>query len=134
MQKRCDRNRKRSKRRAIYCPIHKCYLRSVSTKEPLLAAESQLQSKGRYLPNILTLLASETTALIQDEWLEAFWCDKCRETKWYRVKKIDVSDAQRKSARICYEVSVALRSDWQQSINAISLPESLKKASLSARI
>lgn len=64
-------------------------------------------------------VASETTALLQNEWLEAFWCDKCQETKWYHVKKVGFSDAQSNSARISYEVSVASRSDWQQSTSVI---------------
>ena len=124
MHRRCDRNRKRSKRRAIYCPIHGCYLHSVSRRQPLLAP-SKLQEQRGYVQNILTFVATETTALLQDEWLEAFWCDECQETKWYHVKKVDVSNTQAKSARIYYEVSVASRSDWQQSISAIQAPEFL---------
>ncbi|NEO42597.1 MAG: hypothetical protein F6J90_42290 [Moorea sp. SIOASIH] len=36
-QIRRERNRKRSKRRAIFCPIHRCYLDSVSQKYRLFA-------------------------------------------------------------------------------------------------
>ncbi len=125
MQRRCDRNRKRSKRRAIHCLVHGCYLSSVSRRQPLLAPELQLQNERGYVQNILTFVATETTVLRQDEWLEAFWCDGCQETKWYRVKKVDVSDAQSKSAGISYEVSVASRSDWQQATSAIPPSESL---------
>lgn len=69
------------------------------------------------------LVATKTTALLEDEWLEAFWCDECQETKWYHVKKVDVSNIQAKSVCISYKVSVASRSDWQQSISAIQASE-----------
>lgn len=65
------------------------------------------------------LVATETTALRLDEWLEAFWCDQCQETKWYHVKKGDVNDAQIRGKRVTYEVSVALPEHWQQSTRAI---------------
>lgn len=124
MQRRCDQNRKRSKRRAIYCPIHECYLHSVSRKQLLFAPGSQPQTKPydscEYQQNILMLLATETTVLLEDEWLEAFWCNQCQETKWYHVKRGDVKDAQIRGKRIVYEVSVALQSHWQQSVSAIS--------------
>jgi hypothetical protein len=47
MKKRCDRNRKRSKRRAIYCPIHGCYLDSASRKYTIYADKvHHLQQHG----------------------------------------------------------------------------------------
>jgi hypothetical protein len=82
------------------------------------------QSEYEYAQNILTLLATEATAMMEDEWLEAFWCDECQETQWYHVKKI-VSDTQGKSARISYEISVVSRSDFWQSTSVISPLESL---------
>lgn len=130
MQKRCNRNRKRSKRRAIYCPIHGCYLQSVSRRQPLLAPESRLE-QGGCVQNILTIVATETNVLLKDEWLEAFWCDECQQTEWYHVKKVNVSDT---NPHIAYEISKASRSDWQQSISAISPSDFLEKASLSAGI
>ncbi len=72
---RSERNRKRSKRRAIYCPIHGCYLDSVSQKSSLPAnfvAYSQQQRMK--VPT-------------ESEWLEAFWCDQCLGVTWYHVKK-----------------------------------------------
>lgn len=65
MQKRCERNRKRSKRRAIFCPTHKCYLDSVSQKYPLSVINSD------------------------ESWLEEFWCEQCQKSQWYRTQKKD---------------------------------------------
>ncbi|OKH46066.1 hypothetical protein [Scytonema sp. HK-05] len=118
MQRRCDRNRKRSKRRAIYCPIHGCYLQSVSQKYTLFADRAgQLQQRGVSRQNALMLLAAKTAVSLEDEWLEAFWCEQCQETKWYHVQK-HASKASRKEG-CSYEVSVASVELWQQAIGAI---------------
>ncbi len=106
MQRRCDRNRKRTKRRAIYCPIHNCYLESRSPKYLLFADKAgQLQQRGMSRKNALMLVATQTTVSIQGEWLEAFWCDECQETKWYHVCKKSERD---------YELSLAPIELWQQ--------------------
>ncbi|MBE9005323.1 hypothetical protein IQ259_09775 [Fortiea sp. LEGE XX443] len=106
MQKRCDRNRKRSKRRAIYCPIHGCYLDSVSQKHKMFADQAgQLQQRGMSRRNALMLVATQTTVSIEGEWLEAFWCEECQQTKWYYV---------RKSGDRTYEISIAPQELWQQ--------------------
>ncbi|MBU7587100.1 MAG: hypothetical protein KAF91_30345 [Nostoc sp. TH1S01] len=106
MQRRCDRNRKRSKRRAIYCPIHSCYLDSVSQKYPIFADQpGQLQQRGISRRNALMLVASQTAVLIEGEWLEAFWCDKCQQTKWYHVQKFGDRT---------YKLSLAPQELWQQ--------------------
>jgi len=87
-QRRCDRNRKRSKRRAIYCLVHGCYLDSVSPKYSLYADDSEeLEKRGIGKQNAHLLLATKTTVPLNGEWLEAFWCQECQNTKWYRVKK-----------------------------------------------
>ncbi|RDH48654.1 hypothetical protein [Fischerella thermalis] len=110
MQRRCDRNRKRSKRRAIYCPIHGCYLDSVSQKYPLFADRpGQLQQRGIGRQTALLLVANKTAVPLEGEWLEAFWCDQCQQTKWYHLKKRE---------RI-YEVFVASPELWQQAIGVI---------------
>ncbi|MFB2768853.1 hypothetical protein ACE1AT_06105 [Pelatocladus sp. BLCC-F211] len=110
MQRRCDRNRKRSKRRAIYCPIHGCYLDSVSQKYPLFADRpGQLQQRGIGRQTALFLVAKKTAVPLQGEWLEAFWCDQCQEKKWYHLKKRD---------RV-YEVSIAAPELWQQAMGVI---------------
>ena len=106
MGKRCTRNRKRSKRRAIYCPTHGCYLDSVSQKYRLYADRaSQLQDRGVGRKQSLLLVASQTTVPLEREWLEAFWCPMCEETVWYHVTK--TSDRT-------YEISPAPQALWQQ--------------------
>ncbi|NJM19369.1 MAG: hypothetical protein HC815_20125 [Richelia sp. RM1_1_1] len=88
MQRRCERNRKRSKRRAIYCPIHGCYLDSVSQKYPLFASSAgQLQQRGIKRQSAMILINSKTTVAIENEWLEAFWCEDCQESKWFHVRR-----------------------------------------------
>ncbi|MEM9451878.1 MAG: hypothetical protein AAGA75_25580 [Cyanobacteria bacterium P01_E01_bin.6] len=88
MGNRCARNRKRSKRRAIYCPTHGCYLDSVSQKYRLFADRaSQLQERGVGRRQSLLLVASHTTVPLDGEWLEAFWCPICEDTTWYHVTK-----------------------------------------------
>ena len=111
-QRRCDRNRKRSKRRAIYCPIHGCYLDSASPKYQLYADRSgQLEQRGITRRNAEILVTTQTTVTIEGEWLEAFWCNECQKTKWYHVTKRD---------RI-YELSLAPEQMWQQ-VTGISHP------------
>lgn len=120
MQRRCDRNRKRSKRRAVYCPIHGCYLQSVSQKYTLFADRAgQLQQRGVSRRNALMLLATKTAVSLEDEWLEAFWCEQCQETKWYHVQK-HVSKGPQKEA-CTYELSVASPELWQQAMGVIDL-------------
>ncbi|MDB9312940.1 hypothetical protein PN462_07495 [Spirulina sp. CS-785/01] len=89
MQKRCVRNRKRSKRRAIYCPYHGCYLDSVSKKYSLYTESAgQLRSRGINRLAALLLVATRTAVPLVGEWLEAFWCPECEETRWYHVHKV----------------------------------------------
>jgi len=108
VQRRCDRNRKRSKRRAIYCPIHGCYINSVSQKYKLYADRpGQLQQRGVSRLNALILVATQTAVALDGEWLEAFWCEHCQQTKWYHVKK---------SSSNSFEISLAPPQLWQQAI------------------
>ncbi len=112
MQKRCNRNRKRPKKRAIYCPEHRCYVDSVSQKYPLFAnTAGQLQERGMGHLNARMLVAAKTTVPLNGEWLEAFWCEQCQETKWYRVRKHE---------RI-YELSVAPAELWQR-VTGVAYP------------
>ncbi len=105
MQRRCDRNRKRSKRRAIYCPIHGCYINSMSQKYGLFAEQAgQLQQRGIKRREALMLVAAKTAVPLEGEWLESFWCEECQQTKWYHVCKRDSS----------YELSLAPPELWQQ--------------------
>ncbi|MEH1965224.1 hypothetical protein [Nostoc sp.] len=106
MQRRCDRNRKRSKRRAIYCPIHSCHIDSVSQKYKMFADQAgQLQQRGMSRRNALMLVANQTAVPIEGEWLEAFWCEECQQTTWYHIRKCDDRT---------YEISVAPQELWQQ--------------------
>lgn len=56
------------------------------------------------------LVANQTTVLIQREWLEAFWCDQCQQTKWYHVCKRDERT---------YKLSLAPQELWQQATGVI---------------
>lgn len=106
LQRRCDRNRKRSKRRAIYCPIHGCHLDSVSQKYKIYADQAgQLQQRGISRRNALMLVANQTAVPLEGEWLEAFWCEQCQQTKWYYVRKLGDRT---------YDISIAPPQLWQQ--------------------
>ncbi len=112
MQRRCDRNRKRSKRRAIYCPIHGCHLDSVSQKYSMFAdTAGQLQQRGISRQNARMLVANQTAVSLGGEWLEAFWCDQCQATNWYHVQKCKDQT---------YDVSVAPMELWKQAIGVIN--------------
>ncbi len=120
MQRRCDRNRKRSKRRGIYCPVHGCYLDSVSQKYPLFADRpGQLQQRGIGRQSALILLAAKTAVSLEGEWLEAFWCEQCQETKWYHVRCRTSKDTPQKVRT--YQVSVAPPELWKQATGVIHL-------------
>ncbi|MBD2080276.1 hypothetical protein [Leptolyngbya sp. FACHB-17] len=111
MQKRCDRNRKRSKRRSLYCPKHRCYLHSVSQKHPIYADRAeQLQQRGLTRRHALLAVATRTTVMLQGEWLEAFWCDECQTREWYHVRRLENNQ---------YEVSIAPPELWQQATGVI---------------
>lgn len=108
--KRCNRNRKRSKRRAIYCPKHGCYLDSVSQKYPIYADRPEhLRAKGMTKKTAGLVLATHT-AVRTDEWIEAFWCPECEETQWYGV---------RKTADRTYELFSVPRQLWERVEGAI---------------
>ncbi|PMB05923.1 hypothetical protein CEN45_02330 [Fischerella thermalis CCMEE 5198] len=111
MHRRCDRNRKRSKRRAIYCPIHGCYLNSVSQKYQLYADRvGQLQQRGIPRRNALILVAHQTAVPLEGEWVEAFWCEQCQSNKWYHV---------RKSKNNTYEIKNVPPELWQHATGVI---------------
>jgi hypothetical protein len=112
-KRRCDRNRKRSKRRAIYCPEHGCYLDSASKKYRLYAESAQdLTDRGVGRRTALLLFATATTVSLDGEWLECFWCDQCQETTWYHVIKTGERE---------YTISLAPRDLWQQAAGVITV-------------
>jgi hypothetical protein len=118
MTKRCDRNRNRSKRRAIYCPIHGCYLDSASHKYRLYADRPEhLKQRGVSNRKALTLIQTHTAVPILGEWLEAFWCRECQETSWYHVRHFGHKNVSHK--RDDYEVRPAPYSLWQQATGVI---------------
>ncbi|WP_008312897.1 hypothetical protein [Leptolyngbya sp. PCC 6406] len=111
LQRRCDRNRKRSKRRAIFCPEHGCLVHSVSQKYPLYAEfAEQLQDRGMGRRASLLVVATHGAVLLEGEWLEAFWCDDCNETRWYHVRR--VGDR-------AYEAELAPVYLWEQATKVI---------------
>lgn len=111
MQKRCTRNRKRSRRRNIYCPVHGCHLDSVSPKYPLYTESAAvLRSRGISRRAALMLVASNTAVPLQNEWIEAFWCEQCQATYWYHVQKMGDRS---------YEICLAPNKLWQQSSGVI---------------
>lgn len=82
------RNRKRSKRRGIYCPIHNCYLDSVSQKHPLFADKIEhLRERGKSKKVASLVVNAHGAVAIEGEWLESFWCNECRTATWYHVHK-----------------------------------------------
>jgi hypothetical protein len=118
MTKRCDRNRNRSKRRAICCPIHGCYLDSASRKYRLYADRPEhLKQRGISNRKALTLIQTHTTVPILGEWLEAFWCGDCQETRWYHVRHHGHQNASHR--RDEYEVRPAPYALWQQATGVI---------------
>ncbi|MGB3300301.1 MAG: hypothetical protein WBA76_18720 [Phormidesmis sp.] len=56
------------------------------------------------------LLSQEAAVGLTSEWLEAFWCGHCYETKWYYVRRNDEGE---------YRVDVATREQWQQAQGVI---------------
>ncbi len=111
MQDRCVRNRKRSKRRSIFCPVHGCYLDSVSQKFNLYADRvEQLKSRGMGKRAATLLVANSSTVSLQGEWLEAFWCEECQCSSWYYIRKQGPH----------YSVAQPPESIWQQASGVIS--------------
>jgi hypothetical protein len=99
------RKKTRSKRRNIFCPMHQCYLDSVSKKYHLFDDRpGQLQARGVSALSAQLLIKSHTTIGVTGEWVEAFWCDECQKTEWYHVYK---------TGDRAYEISLAPSELWQ---------------------
>lgn len=113
MSRRCDRNRNRSKRRAIYCPVHGCYMDSTSRKYSLFADQpEQLRQRGMKRLSALLVIKSYTAVPILGEWLEEFWCPDCQERRWYHVRKYD--NPELRSGQSGYALTPAPEVLWQQ--------------------
>lgn len=105
MGRRCDRNRKRSKRRAIYCPIHNCYLDSVSQKFSIYSNQtSHLKQHGMGKQAARRILEKHSEVVLQNHWLEAFWCEECQDVQWYYIYKNDCD----------YKVSIPPNDLWER--------------------
>jgi hypothetical protein len=114
VQARKHRNRNRSKRRAIYCPIHGCYLDSVSQKHRLYADKAgQLRDRGMGRKAALRVMASYSTVPLENEWLEAFWCEECQRNEWYWVTQ----SAEKENRS--YSLSTIPEDLWQQAQGVI---------------
>jgi hypothetical protein len=84
---------------------------SVSQKYTLFTESAgQLQQRGIRRREALMLVTAKTAVPLAGEWLEAFWCDHCQETKWYHIRK-------RESV---YELSLAPAELWQQATGVIN--------------
>lgn len=117
-EQRRSRNRNRSKRRAIFCPIHGCYLDSASRKYQLYADRpEQLRQRGMGRRAALTLVQTHTAVPILGEWLEAFWCPECQETTWCHVRRHSNDAASHIRDR--FDIRRAPQSLWQQASGVI---------------
>ncbi|HTL89376.1 MAG TPA: hypothetical protein VL134_08235 [Leptolyngbya sp.] len=86
-------------------------MHSVSKKFSLYVDRAeQLQARGVGRRNALLLFSTQTTVLLSGEWLEAFWCDECQQTKWYHVQKLGQNR---------YKLSQAPGELWQQATGVI---------------
>lgn len=105
-----SRHRKRPKRRPIRCPIHGCYLDSVSQKHGLYADQiAQLRGRGYTHKKASLILGDRQTVGLAGEWLEEFWCPECQSKQWYYVRKQDN----------IYAVTPAPRSLWETATGVI---------------
>ncbi len=112
------KNRSRSKRRAIFCPIHGCHIDSVSQKHSIYADEvAQLQQRGMSKRNAAMALSDRTTVSIAGEWIESFWCDQCQKTEWYHIKRLVVEGRNTSQ----YEVLAVAPEIWQQATGVIDV-------------
>ncbi|MFQ3612608.1 MAG: hypothetical protein SNJ68_02690 [Cyanobacteriota bacterium] len=109
---RSARNRKRSQRRQIFCPIHGCFLDSVSPKYPLFAdSAGQLQVRGMGIKTSRLVMSAYKVVPLVGEWIEEFWCSECQESKWYHIRKIGERN---------YEVRVAKDDLWQNASKVVN--------------
>jgi hypothetical protein len=85
---------------------------SVSQKYSLYASEpEQLQQRGLGRRRALTVMARYAGAVpLTGEWLEAFWCDQCQESRWYHIHKTEANQ---------YSVTLAPETLWMQASGVI---------------
>lgn len=71
----------------------------------------QLRDRGMGKKSAMLAFTTRTTIPIEGEWLEAFWCDHCQETRWYHVCKQEKNQ---------YSVAIAPNQLWQQATGALN--------------
>jgi hypothetical protein len=64
----------------------------------------------------LMLMQSKTAVPLVGEWLEAFWCVECQETKWYHIHR---QESSYPSQAATYRVAIAPPELWQQATGMI---------------
>ncbi len=112
------RNRNRSKRRSIFCPIHGCHLDSVSQKHSIYADQViQLQQRGMSKRDATMAFSGRTTISITGEWIESFWCDQCQKTEWYHVKRRTIEGRSGSH----YELLLVAPEVWQQATGVMDV-------------
>ena len=91
--------------------MHGCYIDSVSQKHRLYADKAEhLRDRGMGRKASLRVMASYTTVPLENEWLEAFWCDECQQNEWYWIAK---------SVDETYSLSRIPEDLWQQAQGVI---------------
>lgn len=99
--------RSRPKRRELFCPLHpEERLYSVSPKHHLYLTDvGQLVVRGlRRSKAAEVMQAYRHVVPLTDEWLESFWCDGCRTTTWWHVKRHE---------RLVYSLHPISRELWE---------------------
>jgi hypothetical protein len=113
------RNRSRSKRRPIFCPMHDCYLESVSPKHMMFAHQVEHLRAAGFGRNISMLLMHEySTVSLTGHWLEKFWCEDCGQAEWYRVERYLVDG----KGMAKYHVALAERELWER-VSGVHSPD-----------
>ncbi|WP_404786673.1 hypothetical protein [Altericista sp. CCNU0014] len=78
----------------------------MSQKHYLFAdTPEQLRLRGVNRLSSQLLISTNTTVSLPGEWLEAFWCEQCQESRWYYVQK---------TGDRSYEISLAPEAFWRQ--------------------
>ncbi|MFN5194651.1 MAG: hypothetical protein ACK5E6_09530 [Cyanobacteriota bacterium] len=105
--------RRRPRRRELFCPLHPEHrLYSVSPKHHLYLTDAgQLVIRGLRRSRAAEVMqAYRHVVPLNDEWLEAFWCDGCATTTWWHVKRHD---------RLEYSLQVVSRELWENATGVI---------------
>lgn len=108
-----QRQRRRSRRRELFCPLHpEERLYSVSPKHHLYLTDvGQLMVRGLSKRRAGELLRSYRQVLpLSNEWIEGFWCEACATTTWWHVTRQD---------RLLHSLAPVARELWEQASGVI---------------